>query len=59
MSMAVGNINLLSVAFRATEPLARKESARPTATDKDFLAVQIVSQFNYVQGKGISDDKQY
>lgn len=59
MSMALGNINLLGVALRATEPLARKESAPPTATDKDFLAVQIVSQFNHVQGKGVSDDKQY
>lgn len=57
MSMALGNIHLLSVAFRATEALARKESARPTATDKDFLAVQIVSQLNYVQGKGVSDDQ--
>lgn len=57
MSMALGNINLLSVAFRATEPLARKESARPTATDKDFLAVQVVSRFNGIQGKGVSYDQ--
>ncbi|SFV21629.1 hypothetical protein SAMN04488139_0924 [Pseudidiomarina donghaiensis] len=57
MSMALGNINLLSVAFRATETLARKESARPTATDKDFLPVQVVSRFNGIQGKGISDDQ--
>lgn len=59
MSMALGNINLLGVAFRATETLARKESTPPTATGKVFLAVQIVSQFNHVQGKGVSDDKQY
>lgn len=57
MSMALGNINLLSVADRAAETLALKESAWATATDKDFLVVQIVSQFNYVQGKGVSDDQ--
>jgi len=57
MSMALGNNNLLSVAYRATEALARKESARPTATHKDFLAVQIVRRFNDIQGKGVSDDQ--
>lgn len=57
MSMALGNLNLLSVADRATGVHVRKESARSTATDKDFLAVQIVSQFNHVQGKGVSDDQ--
>lgn len=57
MSMALGNISLLSVAYRASETLARKESARPTATDKDFLAVQIVRRFNDIQGKGVSDDQ--
>ena len=57
MSMALGNLNLLRVAYRATETLALKESAWLTATNKDSLAVQIVSQFNYVQGKGISDDQ--
>lgn len=57
MRIALGNINLLSVAYRATEALARKESARPTVTDKDFLAVQIVNLFNDIQGKGVSDDQ--
>lgn len=57
MSMALGNINLLGVAYRATETLARKENTRPTATNKDFLAVQIVRRFNYIQGKGVSDDQ--
>ncbi|TDP39177.1 hypothetical protein DEU29_10372 [Idiomarina aquatica] len=57
MSMALGNNNLLSVAYRATETLALKGSARPTATDKDFLAVQVVSRLNGIQGKGISDDQ--
>jgi hypothetical protein len=57
MSMALGNIDLLSRAYRATETLARKESARPTATDKDFLEVQVVSRLNGIQGKGISDDQ--
>jgi len=57
MSMVVGNINLLSVAFRATESLARKESTRPTETCKNFLPVQIVNRFNRIQGKGVSDDK--
>tara|TARA_B100000929_G_scaffold219311_1_gene175905 strand:- start:915 stop:1088 length:174 start_codon:yes stop_codon:yes gene_type:complete len=57
MSMALGNINLLSIVYRATEALARKESARPIATDKDFLAVQIVRRFTDIQGKGVSDDQ--
>ena len=57
MSMVLGNINLFNVAFRATETLARKESARPIATHKDFLAVQVVSRLNGIQGKGVSDDQ--
>lgn len=59
MSMALGNINLLSVALRATETLAHKESAQPIETCKNFLPVQIVNRFNRIQGKGVSNDKQY
>lgn len=59
MSMALGNINPLSVAYRATETLALKESAWTTATCKNSLPLQIVNRFYYVQGKGVSNDQQY
>lgn len=59
MCMALGNINLLSVADRATETLVRKENQLPTATDKNFLAVQIVYRFHNIRAKGVPDDQQY
>lgn len=57
MSMALGNINLLSIVYRTTEAVARKESTRPTETCKNFVPVQIVNRFNKIQGKGVSDDQ--
>ena len=57
MSISQRNATRLHVAYRAAETLTPKGSAPPTATEKAFLAVQIVSQFNHVQGKGVSDDQ--
>ncbi len=57
MSMALGNLNLLSIADRAAGAHDCKERVRTTATHKNFLAVQIVRRFNGIQGKGISDDQ--
>lgn len=57
MRIALGNLNLLSVVYRATKALGPVVSKLLTATCKNFLAVQIVYRCNHIQGKGVSDDQ--
>lgn len=50
MCMPQRNVTQLHDAYRATETPRFKESQLPTATCKDFLAVQIVNRLIHIQG---------
>lgn len=56
MCMSQRKVTRLHVVYRATETPRLKEIQLPTTTYKNFLAVQVVSRLNSIQGKGISDD---
>lgn len=55
--MSQRKVTRLHVVYRATETTVPTENRSLTATHKNFLAVQVVSRLNGIQGKGISDDQ--
>ncbi|PWW12233.1 hypothetical protein DFO79_1097 [Pseudidiomarina tainanensis] len=57
MCMSQRKVTRLHVVYRAAETTVPAENRSLTATHKNFLAVQVVSRLNGIQGKGISDDQ--
>lgn len=59
MLISQRKVTRLHVVYRATETIVPTENRSLTATHKNFLPVQVVSRLNDIQGKGVSNDKQY